>query len=284
MLFKSTLFSNITSENKGSLVFVYCLNFFETLCYLFIPAGAGFCIDGFIEHRFWGVWAFAATYLGWQGIAVLRRIYDTKLFSKIYNDISIKTIEHHKIEGIDDGKINARIELLKEVVTFFEDDFPFMLNSFVEMFGSAILLYFYNPKILLVCFVIIVPSLIINWFYSKKMTKVTTEVNNEYEKQYDIIAEKKGKDLYDYFNLVRRLNIRKSNLEAYNSGILELFVFSMMIVSLYIVTQTPNIKYGEIVATYGYISRFAWSFDFIPHLTGRYALLKDINKRLEDVY
>jgi hypothetical protein len=58
----------------------------------------------------------------------------------------------------------------------------------------------------------------------------------------------------------------------------------MIVTSLYIITQTPNIKYGEIVATYGYILRFAYSFDFIPALTGKVALQKDVNERLENVY
>jgi ABC-type multidrug transport system fused ATPase/permease subunit len=284
MLFKSNLFKKIIANHKYALIAVNAINILETVCYLFIPAGAGLCIDSFIEKNYWGVWAFALTYMGWQGLGVARRMYDTRVFSKIYNEISIQTIEHHKAKGIDNGKINARVELLKEVISFFENDFPFVLNSFVEMFGSAILLYFYNPKLLFVCLVIIIPSFIINWFYSQKMGKVTTEVNNEYEKQLDVIAEKKGQDLFAYFAFVRKLNIRKSNYEAYNFGMLEFFVFLMIVTSLFVITQTPNIKYGEIVATYGYIYRFAYSFDFIPHLTGRVVLLKDINNRLEDVY
>jgi ABC-type multidrug transport system fused ATPase/permease subunit len=202
----------------------------------------------------------------------------------MYADISLKIIKHHQQTGIENSIINARVELLKQVVRFFEEDFPFMLNSIVEMLGSAFLLYFYNPKILLVCIIIIVPSLIVNRFYSHKMVAATTAVNNEYEKQIDVIAQKKNHEIADYFGLVRRLNIKKSNLEAYNFATLELFVFAMIVSSLYIITQTENIKYGEIVATYGYINRFAFSFDFIPHLTGRVANLQDINKRLEGVY
>jgi ABC-type multidrug transport system fused ATPase/permease subunit len=284
MLIKSTLLKNIIAQNKLKLGIVYGLNALETICYLFIPAAAGLCIDSFMEQKFYGMWIFTLNYFGWQGISTFRKMYDTRIFSQIYNNISIKTIEHHKAEGIDDGKINARIGLLKDVISFFENDFPFMINSVVMMFGSAFLLFFYNTQILYVCVLIIIPSFIVNWFYSKKMYKVTSELNNEYEKQVDVIAEKHGQDLFQYFDHVRNLNIRKSNYEAYNFAKLELFVFAMIILSLYIITQTPNIKYGEIVATYGYILRFSYSFDFIPHLTGKVALLKDVNQRLENVY
>jgi ABC-type multidrug transport system fused ATPase/permease subunit len=284
MFVKSKLLRNLMSTNRFSLGLVYGINLLETIFYLFIPAAAGYCIDHFIDKKFWGVWAFALAYIGWQALATVRKLIDSRVFTKIYTEMSIKTIEHHKENGIDDGKINARVELLKQVVLFFEQDFPFMLNSIIEMFGSAFLLYFYNPKILLVCIIIIIPSFVVNRIFSRRMGKASTDLNNEYEKQMDVIAEKRNRGLSDYFNLIRNLNIRKSNLEAYNFAMLELFVFAMIVSSLYIITQTPNIKYGEIVATYGYINRFAFSFDFIPHLTGKVATLGDINKRLEDVY
>jgi ABC-type multidrug transport system fused ATPase/permease subunit len=284
MLIKSKLLKTLITTHKYQLVLVYAINLLETTFYLFIPAAAGYCIDHFIEKQFWGVWAFAVAYIGWQGIATVRKMIDTRIFTKMYANISLKIIQHHKETGIESGIINARVELLKQVVQFFEEDFPFMLNSIIEMFGSAFLLYFYNPKILLVCIIIVVPSFIANRFYSRKMIAATTAVNNEYEKQIDVIVHQQEHEIADYFGFVRQLNIRKSNLEAFNFATLEFFVFAMIVSSLYIITQTDNIKYGEIVATYGYINRFAFSFDFIPHLTGRVANLQDINKRIENVY
>ena len=152
------------------------------------------------------------------------------------------------------------------------------------MVGSAGLLYFYNPQLMFVCLFIIIPSMVINYFFGKKMIQITEKVNDEYEKQLDVIEKKDMINITAYFQKVRLLNIRKSNLEAYNFGILELFVFVMIVVSVYVICKTPHINYGDIVATYGYILRFAYSFDFIPHLTERLATMSDIQERLEDVY
>ena len=126
--------------------------------------------------------------------------------------------------------------------------------------------------------------MVINYFFGKKMVQITEKVNDEFEKQLEVIEKEDVPTITEYFQKVRRLNIKKSNTEAYNFGVLELFSFSMITVSIYVMCQTPNVSYGDIVATYGYILRFAYSFDFIPHLTERVATMHDIQERLEEVY
>jgi ABC-type bacteriocin/lantibiotic exporter with double-glycine peptidase domain len=284
MLFKSKLFSTIWQRNKASIGFIYFLNIVEEICYVLIPSAAGMLINTFIYGTGYGVWAFLGVYLGWQGIATLRKILDTITFTKVYNQVCLQTIEHHKEEGIEVSKINARIELLKQVVSFFEIDLPFMMNSVVSIIGSAILLYFYNPMLLIICLLIIFPSLFINYFFGKKMIKVSAQVNDQYEKQIDVITYQNMEGIKRYFEEVRQFNIRKSSLEAYNFGILELFVFTMIMASIYVICKTPNVNYGDIVASYGIILRFAYGFDFIPHITSKVASMKDIQNRLEEVY
>jgi ABC-type multidrug transport system fused ATPase/permease subunit len=275
---------HIFQSYKWRLIFIYTLNVIEEIGYLLIPASAGALINTFITGKGWGVLIFVINYLVWQGMATLRRILDSVIFTRIYNDVVIKTIEHHQQEGIEVGAINARMELLKQVVTFFEGDLPFLINSIFMMFGAAGLLFFYNTNLMWVCIIIIVPSLILNYFFGKKMVKVTHLVNNAYEKQLEMISTGDLAVIKKYLESVRDLNVRKSSLEAYNFGGLEIFVFLMILTSLYIICLTPHISYGDIVATYGYILRFAYSFDFIPHLTERMATIRDIQKRLQAVY
>ena len=266
------------------IILLYGLSIAEDVLYLLIPGAVGLLINTFLYGQGHGIVAFTGVYLGWQGIGVLRRIYDTKVYTHIYNQVCLQIIEHHKAEGIEISKINARIELLKQVVDFFENDIPYLVGSIVTMVGSAALLYVYNPQMMVVCLLILIPSMVINYFFGKKMVQITEKVNDEFEKQLEVIEKEDVPTITEYFQKVRGLNIKKSNTEAYNFGVLELFSFSMITVSIYVMCQTPNVSYGDIVATYGYILRFAYSFDFIPHLTERVATMHDIQERLEEVY
>jgi ABC-type multidrug transport system fused ATPase/permease subunit len=284
LFFKSRLISNIWQNHKVKISQTYTLNIIENVSNMLLPAASGLLIDGFIAKKMDGLWFFIAAYVFWYGTAMIRRVYDTKVFTKIYNDVSIKTIVHHQEENIDSGTINARIELLKQMVNFFEVDMPFLMNNLIQMFGAFVLLYFYDPKVMVVCLVVILPSFAINYFFGKKMLSVATEVNDKYEQQLEMIQSKANESsLVSYFNIVRKLNIRKSNLEAWNFGILEIFVLLMIIASLYMICQNPLLKHGDIVAIYGYITRFAYSFDFIPHLTAKLSVVKDIENRLKEV-
>lgn len=284
MLLQSKLIASIWQNNRLSIGFIYFLNMIEEICYLLVPSAVGMLINTFVYGTGHGILAFSVVYMGWHIFATFRRVRDTITFTHIYNQISLQTIEHHQKEGIEFSKINARIELLKQVVTFFEEDLPFMFKSLVAIIGAAILLYFYNPMLLWICLLIIVPSFIVNYFFSKKMIAVTEKVNNEYEKQIDVISQGNSETIKTYFEQIRGFNIRKSSLEAYNFATLEFFVFLMIATSIYVVCKTPNVNYGDIVASYGIILRFAYGFDFIPHITAKWASLKDILTRLDEVY
>ncbi len=284
MFFKTKLIANTWQNHKAKISITYLLTVIENVSNMLLPAAAGLLVDGFIEKKMSGLWFFIAAYIFWYGTAMIRRVYDTKVFTEIYNAISIKTIVHHQEQNIDSGTINARIELLKQMVNFFEVDLPFLMNNLIQMFGAFFLLYFYDPKVMIVCLVVILPSFAINYFFGKKMRTVATSVNNQYEKQMDMIQSKADElSLKSYFGSIRILNIRKSNLEAWNFGFLEIFVLIMIISSLYMICQNPNLKHGDIVAIYGYITRFAYSFDFIPYLTSKLSVIRDIEERLKEV-
>jgi ABC-type multidrug transport system fused ATPase/permease subunit len=284
IFFKSKLMSNIWQNHKVEISLTYLLNIIENLSYMLLPAAAGLLVDGFIAKRFDGLWFFVAAYIFWYGTAMVRRVYDTKVFTKVYNIISIKTILHHHEQKIESSTINARIELLKQLVSFFEVDMPFLLSNLIQMFGAFFILFFYDPKVMVVCLIVILPSFAINYFFGKKMQNVATNVNDQYEKQIDMIQSKADETtLMSYFSSVRVLNIRRSNLEAWNFGVLEIFVLVMIVASMYMICQNPLLKHGDIVAIYGYITRFAYSFDFIPHMTAKLSVIKDIEERLKEV-
>jgi ABC-type multidrug transport system fused ATPase/permease subunit len=223
-------------------------------------------------------------YLCKKEFATYRRIKDTVTFTKIFNQVTLRVIDDHQQKGISTTKINARVELMKQVVEFFEVDMPFLVKSIISVIGSCILLYFYNFKLLFVSVIIILPSFVINYFYSKKIIKATEKINDQYEKQIDIIHNGKRDEQVFYFTKLRELNIKKSTLEASNFGILEIFVFIMITASVYIICKTESLSYGSIVASYGIILRLAYGFDFIPHTTTRLATLKDISNRLNETF
>jgi ABC-type bacteriocin/lantibiotic exporter with double-glycine peptidase domain len=277
-MFKALI--RIWKEDKYAISYIYFLNILEELCYLLIPSTVGMMIDSFFYVKGYGLLAFTLCYVGWQLVALIRRIQDTKIFTEIFNKLSLNIL-NKKNEELTTTLISARIGLMNEIVTFFEDDLPFFIRSLISIFGSALLLYYYNPLLLLVSLIIIIPSLIINYYYSSRLNDASYKLNSHYEKQVEIIEKDNKEDQIKYFTELRKYKIRKSNLEAFNFTIIEMFVFVMITVSIYVICKSSNMNYGSIVASYGIILRFAYGFDILPHITSRYATLQDVVKRME---
>jgi hypothetical protein len=57
----------------------------------------------------------------------------------------------------------------------------------------------------------------------------------------------------------------------------------MIFFSINTIYKTDNMEYGNIIASYGIILRFAYGFDFIPHITTKLAMLKDITNRMNEM-
>jgi ABC-type multidrug transport system fused ATPase/permease subunit len=283
MIKKYKYLNSVLTENKLSIALIYILNIIEELFGLFIPSAVGLLINTFISGKGYGHFVFLFTYIGWQGLATIRKVKDTQIFTQIFNQICLKMIKDAKPDLAELSLVNARIELIKQVISFIDTDFPFLVRSLVSIVGSAILLFYINPKLLLISIMIILPSFFLNYFYSKRISVITKTINNLYEKQVEILQTRNLSDIKEYFESLRFKSINKSNQEAYNFGIIEIFVMAMILTSVYVICQNEKMKIGDIVAGYSIILRFGYGFDFIPYITTKLVNVRDILVRLDKI-
>jgi hypothetical protein len=66
-----------------------------------------------------------------------RQMYDTRLYTHVYNAIVVSTVLQQRQSGIEPTKVAARSAMSREFVTFFEGDMPVVLNTLVTIVGSA---------------------------------------------------------------------------------------------------------------------------------------------------
>ena len=86
------------------------------------------------------------------------------------------------------SKMSAHSTLAREFVNFLEFDFVYVIEAVYNLFGSLILLYFYNHSVVIVCLAILLPVSGISFFYGKKMKRLNRMKNDELGKQVDIIT------------------------------------------------------------------------------------------------
>lgn len=79
----------------------------------------------------------------------MRRLYDTRVYSGIYVDISTETAQSDTASNT--STVNARITMLRELVEFLENDMPELINSLIALVGTVIILYALDMHIFLAC-------------------------------------------------------------------------------------------------------------------------------------
>ncbi|WP_448967827.1 ABC transporter six-transmembrane domain-containing protein, partial [Klebsiella aerogenes] len=92
------------------------------------------------------------------------------------------------------------------------------------MFGSLVLLYFYDRGVVLICLGVLLPVSGMSYFYGKKMKHLNKRKNDELEKQVDVISSGNELKIRNHYNNLKKWQIKISDQEAWNFGWLEMLV------------------------------------------------------------
>jgi len=146
-----------------------------------------------------------------------------------------------------------------------------------------ILLFFYDAQVVLLCLMMLIPVTITSYIYGKRMRRLNKLRNDELEQQIDVLATKNTIRINDHYNKLRKWQVRISDQEAWNFGVMELLVMVIITASL-IISSTMNgraLQAGDLIGIYTYILKFVSGLDTVPYMIQRMASLKDILQRVE---
>jgi ABC-type multidrug transport system fused ATPase/permease subunit len=183
----------------------------------------------------------------------------------------------------DVSKLSAHSNLSREFIDFLEFDLNYVIEAFYNIAGSLILLCFYDAQVVMLCMLMLVPVSIASYIYGKRMRLLNKQKNDELEQQVNILATKNSIRINHHYNQLRKWQIKISDQEAWNFGIMELLVMIIITASL-IISATVNgktMQAGDLIGIYTYILKFVSGLDTLPYMIQRVANLKDILHRVE---
>ena len=269
-------------KHRGQLVVTYILFSLEMLGSLLRPFFLGEAINDLMKGSYRGLILLSGVHLAWLIVGTIRHRYDTRTYSSIYTTL-VTTFLSRRIHQSEVSKLSAHSTLAREFVDFLEFDLIYVIEAVYNLLGSIVLLFFYESKVVLVCLAILFPVMFISYFYGKKMKHLNKLKNDELEQQVDIISSGDKKAMFRHYNNLKKWQIRISDQEAWNFGLMELFVLIVIGVSLVITHRVsgPAILAGNLVGIYNYILKFVGGLDTIPYTVQRLTALTDITKRIE---
>jgi ABC-type multidrug transport system fused ATPase/permease subunit len=280
---KFSILGLLIKEYRLKLFLTYSLFSLEMLGALLRPFFLGLAINDLIKGSYQGLIILSIIHLCWLIIGTIRHMYDTRTFTSIYTSMVTRFLSKRN-QSADVSMLSAHSTLSRELVDFLESDLPYIIEAFYNIVGSLVLLYFYESNVVLICFAILLPVGVISYFYGKKMSNLTKMKNDELEKQVSVIAFGNKDSISKHYNKLRNLQIKISDKEAWNFGMIEILVLIVIGLSLVVSSKLFGtiLLAGNIIGIYNYILKFVSGLDTIPYTVQRFSLLKDIIKRIEN--
>lgn len=267
----------IFKEYKYKLSLIYLFMFITELSIISQPFLLGKSIDGLIDGTwFWLVLLFLS-YSIYNLFNYKRMIYDTKVYTQIYNDIVLRFL---KTTNEDNSKKVARTDMAHDIVGVLEGYVHYYIATIITIFGSIGFIYFSNWKVgLLVTLALIVIIFSVLVFYKKIRQSINIR-NNHYENKVTSIQNGYTGSV-SFFNRRRKLEIFESTLQGKNWFLVGMIKSTFLVLSItLLITTSNNITAGSVITIYSYISNFLISLMSIPVSFEMYSRLNNIIKRI----
>ncbi len=261
----------------------------ESLAWIVEPTVFGEALDAWIDRAadptspspWWPVAIWIGAYLVNSAAGVVRRILDTRIFLRIYTDIATHVAEIALQQSLSVSKTAARAELSREFVNFLQYRTPEIIEQVVLIGGALIGLSFFDYRIGVTCFGLIVPLALINVFYNRRVILLQSTLHDTMEDAYDIFAVRDPQKVRAYYADQMRPQYKISNWGAAAFGTLRFVLLIIFLTVLYISIDLDGFTTGQLVSIVAYIWTFITSSEFLPEVMESYTSLKDIARRLK---
>lgn len=157
-----TILSTLSRRERLAIAGTYSLTLLETLCTLAYPAITGWAVDGLLKHNHQGLSVLIAVWLVHLVTSFVRQRYDTRVFMGVYARLAVLTVAEQKCRGHGTSIVSARVEMMREMVRFFEADVPAMFAQVVTVFGSLVMLFTYDLEAGFIAMAVLLPMALVN--------------------------------------------------------------------------------------------------------------------------
>lgn len=271
---------SIASKYKLELLMIYGYMVIAQLLFLVEPYVLGKMIDGLIKKKYEWTLAFTGIIL-FENIFIYRRmVLDTKIYTKIYNDIVLRYLKRDN--SSDPSTRIARTEMSNNIINFLENDVHYYIYSILSVIGTLFFIFLQNPLTAFVVLSCTIPISVIVYTFYKKIAQYTQVAHDHYEQKVQILSDNDEIVVDTFFKRRRRILISGSTLQGKNWTALNSTKSIFLIISLIVLTSQTKITQGQTVSIYAYINQFLISLMSIPIGVETFTRMKDVISRIKE--
>lgn len=271
----------ILSQYRGKLALTWCLLAVENFLMALIPLFVGYSIDDLLNGSFQQVWLLAGILILLVAVAVLRRIYDTRVFGDVKIDLSRKV--DHRLQEHSVSIRNARLTMSREIVEFLENDIPLLFTAIIQIAVAISILFSFDGALGVAAIVTLLIMLMIYALIHRRFLKLNGLLNTQLEKQVSLLTINKPTEVLRHFRELRKSEVKLSDTEAVIYGLIFLLLFGFVIANLVSATHISVITAGAIFSIVTYSLEFVESAITLPLTLQQLTRVGEITNRLNNL-
>lgn len=280
MVRKITIKNLLRSYWRKGLV-TWILVVVEAILMVSIPIVIGWGVDDLLNGSYDGLTKLAILLGSLLIVGASRRFYDTRAYSEIYREVSENLYNNEVNKGSSTSKISARVNLFNEFIQFLENSIPGIMDQFISLFGTLIIIYFINFYVFLVCIGVLIFTMIIYKLSESRIYDINFETNDQLEREVDLFSKRDRGDVKKHFSILANLRIKSSDLDTVNFSLVWIGLSLLLLYTIYEITSSGNSSFGEIVSAVMYVFGLVESLIAFPIYYMEIIRLGEITKRFE---
>ncbi len=245
---------DIFKKSPRGIMAVLAMDIAEIVLLSLNPFIIGSCIDGFFEHSYF--WFNTLIVLQFLLVAVraINKILDTRVYERIIeaesNDYYMEKIK----TGASDSQISSRLNLVDEIISFFEVD----LVQIIDMFGEIVfsLIYIFTASGLLLFFSAIAVSTLVYIFTKRYHTKIASnnvQLQDHDETREEVISSRNEHRFRGFTRTVLNLRISSSDLDSKAYLRTDVLQSAFLIFAIILTVNMGNYTSGQLFSIITYI-------------------------------
>lgn len=263
---------------RSSMLVTWGLVLLENVLLVLIPLFIGWAIDGLLDGDIKQLLPLAGVMIVLTGIAVGRRIYDTRVYGTIR--VTLGTVLNRRHIQKPVSVRNARLELSRELVDFLEERIPEVMTGAIQVLVSLIILSSFNLWLGISAAILIVAMLSLYALFHTSFLRLNQSLNDQIEKQVSVLSMGRHLALLRHLRQLRKWEIKLSDKDAWLFGGIFLLVTAFICMNLWLATSITGVTAGTLFTIISYSWEFVEAALIMPVALQEMTRLGEITDRL----
>ncbi|MEM9106833.1 MAG: ABC transporter six-transmembrane domain-containing protein [Pseudomonadota bacterium] len=264
----------------ASVSLTWFLTFCETALVALVPLFIGFAIDGLLVDDVTSLLHLAAILASVTIVGVLRRLYDTRAYGRMRVELGKELVGRGADAPL--SQITARLDMSRELVDFLEQEVPALMSAVVQLAIAIVILFSFHAVLSTAA---VGAAVLMVGFYAvfhRRFFRLNAEHNHQMEQQVHILEKRSGSGLHNHLNLLRRIEIRLSDTEAWVYGAIFLVLLAFILFNLWFASIHIETSVGTIFSIISYSWEFVDAALVLPVTLQGWSRLSEIMRRIND--